>query len=241
MKIKRLLLTSVITGWLGLVQPFLGLSQEKDSTKQNDDSNLNFNAKTDFFSKYIFNGINFSDTPVLQPSVNIFYDNFTLGAFLNFDIKTKRVDEADIILDYTRQINENLSLLVGYNLLTFINEDYNENVHEIYIGVSLSNLLNENLSVTKGFGDVDGSCAKLSLDKELDFDNFSISAGADLIYSNKYLTEKNGFSNLEFKLEIPIRLLEKLEFTPGIYHSKAINNEELKDETYYSGSLEFKF
>ncbi len=204
---------------------------------------INVTSKTDYFSKYIFRGMNFSDKPVVQENVLINYKDLTFWVFGNYDTQTRKINEEDLIIDYTNPINKNKDLLfsTGWAVFTFPNTEF-KNTQEVYAALSLVNnkYLNPSIFFAHDFKDGKGNYLEASLSRGFNLGKIPLSAVTKLAYNDHYYREKSGLSHLELGLGLPIKLGKNTTLSPSITRSESLD-KDFKSETYWRICLEHKF
>lgn len=74
---------------------------------QANDLPVSISVDVPFYSKYVWRGINLVNDPVLQPSVTLGYENWSLNLWGNYDIdNAKRFNEYDVTLNYSRAFGQ---------------------------------------------------------------------------------------------------------------------------------------
>jgi hypothetical protein len=220
----------------GLKLASLSYAQEPAITKK---PKIEVTSKTDFFSKYVYRGFNFGDGPVLQENLKAIYNGMTAWGFMNYDIPTGRINEQDLILDYTRAMpqNEKILLSAGYGVYTFPGTNCDA-TQEIYAGVSVEdpNFLSPAIFVFHDFKEGKGTY----LEGKLGTSSNGVNLTAKLGYNDHYFRDKSGFSHIELNATRPLELSKKTKVIPGISYQKALD-KDFKDEVWAGLSLEYKF
>ena len=209
------------------------------------ESPIDVTSKTDFFSKYIYRGMNFSndDKPVVQQNVIVNYDNFTFWGFGNYDTESGKINEEDLIIDYTIPVNEkeNLLLSTGWAVFTFPNTDF-KSTQEVYAALSLDDekLLNPSVMFVHDFKDGDGNYLEGKISKDFDV-GIPVSTTTKLGYNDHYYRKDSGFSHLEFTVSSPIELGKNTTITPSVTYQNAIDRKDFEDELCLGLSLAHNF
>jgi hypothetical protein len=83
---------------------------------QDEEKSLSADLSVDIVSRYIWRGINLSESPALQPTLGLNFKNFTLGTWSSYTISREAIQEVDLFLSYER---EYLTLTINnyYNTL----------------------------------------------------------------------------------------------------------------------------
>jgi len=149
------------------------------------------------YDKYMWRGFNLSNSqPVLQMGADVSFEGFTFSywtntqlssgnaAFLNSD----EVTETDIVLDYSFDVNEMLSVSVGD---IYYNFNVPGNTHELYLGLALNTILAPSLTVYYDWdaasdADLDGLFYTVSVGHDVEVaENICLSLGALLSYNDE--------------------------------------------------------
>lgn len=97
----RLCLSLIV---LLLVLAVPGFAQETEKTEAEPTKRLTYGLETDFFTRYVFRGIAFSEGAVQQTQAWVSANNFTLTVWSNFVLEKGplkgRFDEVDLIFGY---------------------------------------------------------------------------------------------------------------------------------------------
>jgi hypothetical protein len=94
-------------------------------------------ASVGVYNKYIWRGLDLgSDANFLvQPAANLGFGGATIGVWGNYNEASKKVDEIDLTLEYSHDINEQLSARVGHILYSVVD---GADTAEVYAGVTLA-------------------------------------------------------------------------------------------------------
>jgi len=201
-----------------------------------------------FSSRYMFYGLPFSKGNINQTMLNVSNNennnkknNFTGTLWDNYDAKQNRLNEVDIFMDYTRQINNKLNLSLGAIYFRAIVEDKWKECTDWYAGIHTNFLLNPSLTYNKYTGFGKGNYTELGISKDFPGNNrFTVSTSGKLGYNNRAFRDKRGFSHLEGNLKFPITLSKKLSIIPNINYSRALA-KDLKNTTWGGINLHYDF
>ncbi|MFH1589172.1 MAG: hypothetical protein ABIB43_01250 [archaeon] len=169
------MIKQIATGLLGLV---LTLS----TVKAQDNIQTTFGVQ--IASNYLFRGMSFSDGWVVQPYVTVSSGNFSGTLFLNNDLKTKSINEINLIAGYDSEIK---GTPVGAQYL-FALFPGAEDAWTQEASVSIAPTDNTNLTLTHDFGTINGQYASFSIDKVVD----EVAGTVRLGVNNNYL--RNGMA-----------------------------------------------
>jgi hypothetical protein len=78
-----------------LVLGHLSFSQESDSTKK-----INADLSVDFVSRYVWRGINLSESPSIQPNLAFSYRGLSLGTWASYSFARETFQEVDLFITY---------------------------------------------------------------------------------------------------------------------------------------------
>lgn len=97
---------------------------------------LSFSTKTEWLSKYLSDGIVYSDTPVIQESISTTFGYLSAEIFLNYDTGSHELDELSVYTEAYLPINDTVYLYGGYNLFTSPSNAFNTE-NELTAGIAL--------------------------------------------------------------------------------------------------------
>ncbi|MBW3015461.1 hypothetical protein KY330_03500 [Candidatus Woesearchaeota archaeon] len=200
MGLAKRILTGLMVAWLGLAQPCIGQEKPRAVKPAKQEVTTNLSYKTELLSRYVFRGFTFSDKPVLQLTTTANRGNFSLIGFGNYIFRQQQITEADLTLDYTRQIGNKLTLSTGYSLLHFPNTEMSK-TQEFYAIFNSSKKLKPNLTLVHDFDGGKGEYAELSLQKGIDNLILKLSAA----YNHHYYRSESGLSHYLTSVSIPMR------------------------------------
>ncbi len=238
---KRLALipAMMLAGWLALAMPAHashGKEECEENTKQTE-ALPTFGFKTDCISKYVLRGFAYSEKPVIQSVASKTGRNFTLSAFINFDLGKKKLNELDLTADFTVPLANDLAASCGYTRIYFPNTDLGK-TQEIYTAVSSKT---HSLKIYHDFGKGKGSCGELSVGSDIGTGRYNFSASVLLGYNDHYFRENSGFSHTEIRLFRQFKLSERSLLTPFIGFSKALQRNDFHNELYMGIGYETRF
>lgn len=70
---------------------------------QDEEKSLSADLSVDIVSRYIWRGINLSESPALQPTLGLSFKNFTLGTWSSYTLSREIIQEVDLFLSYERE------------------------------------------------------------------------------------------------------------------------------------------
>lgn len=199
-------------------------------------------AYVGIFDKYVWRGDNLSDSrPVMQGGIDLSAGNFTLSTWHNFqlsgsdNIPSGELNETDIILDYSRDLGEMLSISVGniwYSL-----EDL-EDTNELYISATVNTLLSPTIAMYWDWdaAESDGLFFTFDVSHSMDLmDGLALNLGALVSYSQRSAfldgdgEEYSGFHHYELKASMDYALTEQLTVSPSFAFSSGIDDDAKED------------
>ena len=231
----KYLLGAIKYVWLSLTQP--AFAEKPVEPIKQEQSKLNVNVNADFLGLYNFRGFKYSEGPVTQITPTVTHGNISLIGFANYDNKSKKFNETDLTIDFTKEIDI-LLLSLGYSGLKFPNTEVND-TQEVYVMASLDQLLKPTLKAFHDFKDIKGTYLEGTLSH--DFKKVPLSITTLLAYNDHFLREESGFSHVELKLSTHINLTDKITVSPSLNHSHAFDKTNLENLTYSGVSVNVNF
>ncbi len=216
------------------------------------------------FDKYLWRGIDLSGSqPVAQGGVDVSAGGFTVSYWTNVqlshstegdidldgdgaaDIKVWDHDEAtetDIVLDYTFDVNELLSVSVGDIYYTF---NVPGSTHELYVGASLDTLLAPSFTIyydwdaandkthdsdgdDLGDDDYNGFYYAASVGHTLELaEKLGLNLGAAVTYNDQspFVGHYTNWHNYELSVSADYALTEQVSLTPSLLYSSGISDQ----------------
>lgn len=183
------------------------------------------------YEKYLWRGFDLSGDAdyVFQYGSDLSAKGFTLSWWGNHNTDTGNLDEVDVTLDYTYDINDLVSVSVG-NILYDV--DGAEDTNELYAGVSLSTILEPSLTVYYDYDEFDGSVyTVLSVGHSLDLAkglSLSLGASASYYYMDASLTgtkDEDFLHNAEFSLGLDYAVNDQVTISPSLLYSAPLSND----------------
>ena len=190
------------------------------------------------FDKYLWRGFDLSGgSPVAQAGVDLSSGNFTLSYWSNWqlkddvvlgnDVDSGEITETDIILDYSTDIGEMLSVSVGdiwYQL------DGAADTNELYVGATVNTLLSPTLTVYWDWDEAkeEGLFFTFDVSHSLDLtEGLALNLGALVSYnlhSDYAVGDYAGFHNYELSTGLDYTLTESLTVSPSFTYSSGISD-----------------
>lgn len=210
------------------------------------------------FDKYLWRGFDLSGSqPVAQGGVDLSAGGFTLSFWSNAQLSNDagegydagEINETDIILDYSFDLNEMIWVSAGnmhYSL------DAAEDTNELYLSAGLNTLLNPSVTLYWDWdkSDADGLYYVFAVGHDVEIsDALSLSFSASAGYNQENYSVDESYSewhNAEFALSIDYALTEQLSLTPSFLYSTPLSNEaedsaEIDDEMAAGLTVTFSF
>jgi len=174
-------------------------------------------------SMYLWRGADLSNgDAVMQGGMDVSFKGFTLSYWSNYNLDLTELDETDIVVDYSTDLSESLSLSVGHILYAVENAS---DTSEVYVGLGLKSLLEPTLTVYYDYdefaGDVFVTAAvghSLSLGEGID-----LGLGALVSYADNDAYSE--LHNYELSAGIDYALSEQLTLSPSVIFSSPISDE----------------
>lgn len=200
---------------------------------------VDFNAGTDVYSKYIWRGQNLVDNWVAQPTVGASFKGVSVSFWCNYDIDGGEWTEADLTLDYTAGLGaineslEKLSVSIGYIYYTFPNLDHDDTSQEIYAGLGLDIILSPSLTVYYDWDTGDGAYIEGGISHTYELEYFDVTPSAVIGYNDGQWGYDSSFSNALLSLNVSKTLGEY--FTIGATIAESIALDDQYDSEFYGG------
>lgn len=189
------------------------------------------------YDKYLWRGFDLSGSkPVAQGGVDLTYKNYSLSYWTNIQLssdsgegyKSGEATENDLIIDYSRDITELVSISVG-NIYYML--DGLDDTNELYLSVSLSTILEPTLTVYYDWDEADENglyyTASIGHSFEL-MENLSLSVGALVGYneeSDYAVGDYSEWHNYEFSASAEYAVTDQLSVSPSFLYSSGISDE----------------
>jgi uncharacterized protein (TIGR02001 family) len=189
------------------------------------------------YSQYLWRGCDLSGSmPVAQGGVDVSAGYFTVSYWTNLQLKTDKGEgwesgettETDIVLDYSRDLNDLVSISVG-NI--FYQLDGAEDTNELYLSLSLNTLLSPSLSVYYDWdkAEEDGLFYSLSIGHDIAINEaLSLSLGALVSYnqsSDYALDDYDDFHNYELSAGIDYAINERVSVGGSFMFSEGLSDD----------------
>lgn len=217
--LKRVLITGCLGGCLFHVTPAVAESGHGP---------LTVSWETAFASKYLFQGIDYSDgNPVAQPELSLEYRGFSLTSWFNVDLDERHVNEIDLLFAYERELGR-LSATQGYARYRYPDKGW-EPSQEVYLDLSYATLLDLSLSSHYDFDAGKGAYFTLGLQRDVETSVGTFGFGSNLFYQRNYY-EMSGVPSLEFTVNYS-RSIRSVSVTPSVSYFVTWDNSDFKGES----------
>jgi hypothetical protein len=164
---------------------------------------------------------------VVQPGADLSAAGFTLSLWGNYDTDTDKLNEVDITLDYSFDLNEMVSLSLG-NI--YYSLDGIEDTNEAYLSVGLNTVLSPAVAVFYDWdqADSDGLYFTASVGHSLALmEKLSLNLGALVSYnqaSDYAVGAYRDWHNYELGISADYAVTDQVTITPSVLYSSAISN-----------------
>lgn len=196
-------------------------------------------AYAGIYDKYMWRGFNLSASkPVLQMGTDLSFEGFTFSYWTNSQLSGAghdEITETDIILDYSFNVSDMLSVSIGD---IYYNFNVPGNTHELYLGLDLNTILVPSLIVyydwdaasgaATGGGDMAGLFYALSIGHDIELaKSLGLSLGALVSYNNEspFVGEYSELHNYELSASLSYALNDQVSIDASTIYSDAISDE----------------
>lgn len=192
-------------------------------------------------NKYIFRGMTLSKDPVIQPSFSLTKGPLTATALGNYDFKSRKLNEADALVNLSFQPVKNLNLSLGYELLTFPNTEL-KNTQALTSSINYNSFGQPTLSFVHNFKEGKGSYAEFSLSHDVPLNKkIKLSSSATLTFNDHYFRENSGLSHLILSTSLPIPLSKSLTLKPTLSYQQSLDKRDIQNNFFGGLGLSLKF
>lgn len=211
-------------------------------------------AYAGFYDKYLWRGFDLSgSTPVMQGGVDLSAGSFTVSYWTNLQLTTDEgmdagdATETDIVIDYSTDINDMLSLSVG-NI--FYQLEGMEDTNELYLSLGLNTLLSPTFSVYYDWDKADETGLFYTADISHSIalaDSLSLGLGALVSYnqsSDYSVGDYDDLHNYELSTSLDYAINDNYSISASFMFSEGISDEarDAIDSEMVSGvSVAFSF
>lgn len=184
----------------------------------------------DLFSHYVWRGQKLSNSFVVQPSVDITYNDFGMNLWANYDSDISEHNETDLTLYYVFSV-EKFSFDAGY--IYYALDGYDD-TQEVYISAGYDVLLNPTLSIIYDFDEGDGAYITVDIGHSFELTKtISLNLGATVGYNadNEIMgydnegDEFSDFYNGEISASLSIPIWKDFSIEPMIAYSFPLSSD----------------
>jgi uncharacterized protein (TIGR02001 family) len=194
-------------------------------------------AYVGFYDKYLWRGFDLSGSkPVAQGGVDLTAGNFSLGYWTNVQLssdadegyKSGEATETDIVIDYSRDINDLVSISVG-NIYYIL--DSLDDTNELYFTVALSTVLEPAVTVYYDWDEAqgDGLYFTASIGHAFNLSEaLSLNLGALVGYnqeSDYAVGDYTDWHNYELSVGVDYAVTDQISVAPSFLFSSGISDE----------------
>lgn len=231
---KKPLRNILVVGAIGLASllPMKGLEAQtviqEDTTKTEkiQKNKFNIGLKGDLINKYRFWGMPFLDSPVYKQSLNVNYGNFSASTTGQVNVKDHKLYAIPTYVGFSKSLSKKISSHLGYTLFKFNLGESWESASVVSAGLTTNFPLNPSITYNRLFGFGGGEYIEGSLSKNIPLTkSSSINLSGKLGFNNKvFLWDRAGFTHLEGCINIPIKLLDKINLSPYINYFQSLSD-----------------
>lgn len=220
---------------------------------------LAFEASADayvaVYSKYLWRGFDLNDEDdnfVVQPGADISVGSFTVSWWGNISENTGEMNEVDLVIDYSTDLSDMVSVSIGnilYNVDT--NDEDSNTTNEVYFGATLNTILEPTLTVYYDYDEFDTVYTTLGVGHSIDLnDKVSLSLGATASYlnddENGFGTDESWFHNLELSAGVDYAVNENVSVGVAALYSEPLSDDAedialIDNESTVGVSVSFAF
>lgn len=206
------------------------------------------------FDKYLWRGFNLSGgQPVLQSGVDVSALGATFSYWSNIQLSagggqpSGDATEVNVVVDYTMDVNELLSLSVGNIFYTFNTPAAATN--ELYLGATVNTLLSPSLLVFWDWDIADGDGLFYAASVSHTFpvlETLGVNLSALISYNQEspYVGDYRNLHNYELGISVDYALTDQIVITPSFIFSSPISSAAknvIDDEILAGINLAFNF
>ncbi|MFN2256936.1 MAG: hypothetical protein ABR516_00450 [Desulfuromonadaceae bacterium] len=211
-------------------------------------------AYAGFYDKYLWRGFDLSgSTPVMQGGVDLSAGSFTVSYWTNLQLTTDEgmdagdATETDIVIDYSTDLNEMVSLSVG-NI--FYQLEGMEDTNELYLSLGLNTMLSPTFSIYYDWDKADETGLFYTADISHSIalaDSLSLGLGALVSYnqsSDYSVGDYDELHNYELSTSLDYAINDTYSISASFMFSEGISDEarDAIDSEMVSGvSVAFSF
>lgn len=192
-------------------------------------------AYVNYSSMYLWRGADLSSgDPVMQGGMDISFKGLTLSYWSDYNLDSSTLDETDIVVDYSVDVSELVSISLGHILYSIQGADDSS---EVYAGVSFATLLEPSLTAYYDYDEYAGDVfVTASIGHSFDLqEGLSLNLGALASYSDN--ETYSDLHNAEFSAGIDYTVIEQVTLSPSMVFSTPISDDadDVLDDEFMAG------
>jgi hypothetical protein len=201
-------------------------------------------------SMYLWRGFDLSPDSdfVVQPGLDLSYNGFRVGLWANYDEDSSKINETDITLEYSFDI-DTVSLTIGNTSYLM---DEAEDTNELYLGATLNILLSPTLTIYYDWDESDETGIFLTAGVSHSFelmDSLALNLGGLIgfnIENYSVSEEYSNFHNAELTASVDWLITDAFTITPAVTVSMPLTSDAedyagIDDETMAGLTFNFDF
>jgi len=202
------------------------------------------------YSKYVWRGFDLSqdDKFVVQGGTDLSFGGFTASFWGNMSENSGELNEVDVVLDYSTDLGEMLSVSVG-NILYDV--DGLKDTNEAYLGLTLNVPLSPTLTAYYDYDEFDTTFVTLGLGHDIEIsEKLGLSLGATGSYlmddPNGFGTKQEWLHNLDLSVGADYAITDQISIGASALYSaplteKARRNTGIREEFTAGGAVTLSF
>jgi len=175
-----------------------------------------------YSSMYLWRGFDLSDSkPVVQGGMDLSFKGLTLSYWSNYNLDVSDLDETDIVVDYSFDASELVSLSVGHILYSLNGDD----TSEVYAGIALNTLLSPSFTIYYDYDAFAGDVFVTgSIGHDIDLqEGLTLSLGALVSYADN--DGYSDFHNAELSAGLDYALTDQISINPSVIYSTPLSDD----------------
>ncbi len=204
------------------------------------------------YSTYLWRGFDLNeddDDYVIQPGADVSVGNFTFSWWGNVSESSGNMNEVDLVIDYSTDLGELVSVSVG-NIL--YNVDGFDDTNELYLGMTLNTILEPTLTVYYDYDEFEAVYTTLGVSHGFDIaDKTSLGLGVTASYVSNddgdvFDDDTSWLHNLEVSAGVDYALTDSITLSGSVLYSEPLSDDAediaLIDDEYTAGvSVSYAF
>ncbi len=186
-----------------------------------------------------FWGMPFLDSPLYDQALNVSKGKISASLVGHRDIKNERWFDFDAVVNYSQPVSDNFSVSAGAVGFYFNLGEGWDTAAVLYAGATSSLPLNPTITANKLIKFGGGNYIEGSLSKTFPVNGMDIFSSVALGYNDEVAGRtESGFTHLDAKVSIPIKLTEDVNMTPSVDYIVPLTKEISKG---FLGSVNFNY